>query len=237
MTSRKRLIVYNWLSTVLPDFGMFKWLRKVFLRWCGVDIHPSVRLSGAVRFVGEGQIVIGENSTIRDGTLFHVSGGGRIELGQNVLIAENVLLECLSDPANSATLTFGDHVDFMMGSLASSNGNAHVRISSNCKIAHNVSIKATEHQLVDEGDCVAGKCVFHDITISEGCWICAGAIITPGVMIGRHNVVGAGAVVIRDSPDNALLAGVPGVVKKLYPFNDKGHRTVSCPGGNKEALK
>ena len=203
---------------MLPDFGMFKRFRKAFLRWSGVDIHPSVLLSGTVRFVGEGEIVIGANSTIRDGVLFHVSGGGRIDLGQNVLIAENVILECLSDPANSATLTFDSHVDFMMGSIASANGNSHVHIGSNCKIAHNVSIKATEHQIMAEGDCIVGDCEFHDITISDGCWICAGAIITPGVTVGKYNVVGAGAVVINNSPENVLVAGVPAVVKKQYPF-------------------
>lgn len=222
MTSRKKLIVYNWLSSILPDFGLFKQFRKAILRWCGVCIHESVILSGTVRFVGDGEIVIGANTTIRDGVLFSVCRGGSIKLGQNITIGENVILECSANPENAASLTFGDHVDFMMGSLASANGNAHVRINSNCKIAHNVSIKATEHRIVDEGDCIVGDCVFHDITISEGCWICAGAIITPGVIVGKHNVVGAGAVVIRDSPDNVLLVGVPAVVKKQYPFRE-GH--------------
>lgn len=57
---------------------------------------------------------------------------------------------------------------------------------------------------------------FRDIKISEGCWICAGAIIIPGVTVGRRNVVGAGAVVAKSSPDGVLLAGVPAVVKKCY---------------------
>ena len=222
MTNRKRLIVYNWLSMILPDFGLFKRFRKAFLRWSGVDIHPSVSLSGTVRFIGSGEISIAANSTVRDGVLFHVWGGGRIKLGQYNLVAENVILESLSDPENSASLTFGDHVDFMMGSLASANGNAHVRIGDNCKIAHNVSVKATEHHIMSQGNCIAGDCVFHDITISEGCWVCAGATITPGVTVGKHNVVGAGAVVIHDSPDNVLLVGVPAIVKKKYPFKEDG---------------
>ena len=216
MTNRKRLVVYNWLSAILPDFGLFKRFRKAFLRWCGVDIHQSVSLCGTVRFVGSGEISIAANSTIRDGVLFHVWGGGRIRLGQNTLVGENVILESLSEPENSASLTFGDHVDFMMGSLASANGNAQVRIGNNCKIAHNVSIKATEHRIDPGGECIGGEIAFRDITVSDGCWICAGAIITPGVMIGSHNVVGAGAVVIKDSPDYVLLAGVPAAVKKCY---------------------
>lgn len=101
-------------------------------------------------------------------------------------------------------------------SLASANGNAQVRIGNNCKIAHNVSIKATEHRIDPGGECIGGEIAFRDITVSDGCWICAGAIITPGVTIGSHNVVGAGAVVIKDSPDYVLLAGAPAMVKKRY---------------------
>lgn len=221
MTDRKKLIVYNWLSTILPDFGVFKRFRKAFLRWSGVVIPSNVLCSGTARFVGEGIIVIGENSIIREGCLFVVDNGGRIELGKNSLMGENVILECRSYKGYSSSLIFGDHVELRMGSIASANGNAHVCIGNNCKIAHNVSIKATEHQIVSEGCCIAGDAVFHDITISEGCWICAGAIVTPGVTIGKFNVVGAGAVVTKDSPDNVLLVGVPARVKKQYAFKER----------------
>lgn len=216
MTNRQKRKIYNWLSAILPDFGVFKRFRKAFLRRCGVFIHPSVDLCGTVRFVGDGEVVIGENSIIRNAVFFNVGKGGRIELGQNVMVAENAILECLASPNESALLKFGDHVDFMMGSVASANGNATVRIGNNCKIAHNVSIKATEHQIVPNGKCIVGDCVFHNITISDGCWICAGAIIIPGVTVGKWNVIAAGAVVTKDTPDSVLMAGVPAVVKKRY---------------------
>ena len=201
---------------MLPDIGLFSRLRKAFLRWSGLDIAENVRLSPTARFLGYGIISIGSGSTIRDGVIFHVEGGGRISLGKCALIAENVILESYANSENAASLTFGDHVDFMMGSLASANGNANVRIGNDCKIAHNVAIKATEHIIDPEGVCIGGEIAFRDITISDGCWICAGAIITPGVTIGRKNVVGAGAVVTKNSSDNVLLAGVPAIVKKRY---------------------
>jgi len=56
MTNRKRLVVYNWLSAILQDFGLFKRFRKAFLRRCGVFVHPSVDLSGIVQFVGDGVV-------------------------------------------------------------------------------------------------------------------------------------------------------------------------------------
>lgn len=39
----------------------------------------------------------------------------------------------------------------MMSGVVSANGSASIYIGSNCKIAHNVSIKATEHKIVNEG--------------------------------------------------------------------------------------
>ena len=49
----------------------------------------------------------------------------------------------------------------------------------------------------------------YDIVIGEGSWICAGAIVSGGVTIGRHAIVAAGAVVTKDVPDHAIVGGVP----------------------------
>lgn len=40
-------------------------------------------------------------------------------------------------------------------------------------------------------------------------WIGAGAIILPGVTIGKNAIVAAGAIVTKDVPDNTVVAGVP----------------------------
>lgn len=45
--------------------------------------------------------------------------------------------------------------------------------------------------------------------LKQGCSIGAGAVILPGLTIGRWAMVGAGAVVTRDVPDFALVAGNP----------------------------
>ena len=48
--------------------------------------------------------------------------------------------------------------------------------------------------------------------IGENCFIATRAIILPGVKIGNNVVVGAGAVVMKDVPDNCLVAGNPAKV-------------------------
>ena len=45
--------------------------------------------------------------------------------------------------------------------------------------------------------------------LSEGCSIGAGAVILPGLTIGRWAMIAAGSVVTRDVPDFALVVGIP----------------------------
>lgn len=50
---------------------------------------------------------------------------------------------------------------------------------------------------------------FRSTLIREGASIGANATIVCGITIGRHGMVGAGAVVTRDIPDFALVVGCP----------------------------
>lgn len=47
------------------------------------------------------------------------------------------------------------------------------------------------------------------ITVGDGTWIGANAVIMPGITIGPGCVIGAGAVVTRDCEPNGLYVGVP----------------------------
>jgi acetyltransferase-like isoleucine patch superfamily enzyme len=46
-------------------------------------------------------------------------------------------------------------------------------------------------------------------TIDDDAWIGAGAVLMPGVTVGKEAVVGAGAVVTRDVDAGATVFGVP----------------------------
>ena len=45
------------------------------------------------------------------------------------------------------------------------------------------------------------------VSIGSDCWICGNATILPGVTIGNHVIIAAGAVVTKDIPDNVLAVG------------------------------
>lgn len=50
------------------------------------------------------------------------------------------------------------------------------------------------------------------VVISDDVWVGANAVILPGVTIGTHAVVAAGAVVTKDVPPHTVVAGVPAKV-------------------------
>jgi maltose O-acetyltransferase len=51
-----------------------------------------------------------------------------------------------------------------------------------------------------------------DITIHDGTWIGAGAIILGPVEIGSHSIVSAGSVVTKSFPSHSIVAGIPAKV-------------------------
>lgn len=53
------------------------------------------------------------------------------------------------------------------------------------------------------------------VTIGDYAWIGMNSIILKGVSIGRGAIIGAGSVVTRDIPDNALACGVPAKVVRV----------------------
>ncbi|MFJ9520584.1 acyltransferase [Kitasatospora sp. NPDC101801] len=72
------------------------------------------------------------------------------------------------------------------------------------------------------------------VTLRQGCSIGGRAVLVAGVTVGRWALVAAGAVVHRDVPDFALVAGVPArrikwVGRAGEPLTDEGNGRWRCP--------
>ena len=86
---------------------------------------------------------------------------------------------------------------------------ARIRIGNDTLIGPNVLITASNYRF-DDGQPIHEQTMeAADIEIGVDVWIGGGVIITAGCRIGDGAVIGAGAVVTRDVPDLAIVAGVP----------------------------
>ncbi|MFH5811151.1 sugar O-acetyltransferase [Companilactobacillus sp. FL22-1] len=58
------------------------------------------------------------------------------------------------------------------------------------------------------------------ITVGSDVWIGGNVTIIGGVHIGDNVIIGAGAVVVKDIPDNSVVGGVPAkIIKQLAPLD------------------
>jgi UDP-2-acetamido-3-amino-2,3-dideoxy-glucuronate N-acetyltransferase len=125
-----------------------------------------------------------------------------------------------------------------------------VKVGNNCKVQNNVSIYDNVF-LEDDVFCgpsmvftnvynprsaVARKDEYRDTVVRRGATLGANCTIVCGVTIGRYAFVAAGAVVNRDVPDYALVAGVPGrhigwmsQFGERIPLPIEGEGEFTCP--------
>jgi acetyltransferase-like isoleucine patch superfamily enzyme len=75
--------------------------------------------------------------------------------------------------------------------------------------------------------------VVSPIELRDGCSIGAGAVVVAGTAVGRFATVGAGAIVTRDVPDFALVAGNP--ARRLGWVCACGVRLTDASGANAAA--
>ncbi len=133
-----------------------------------------------------------ERQTILDQLLGRIGQNSFIEppfycsYGQNIYIGDDVFLNVLCTILDCNEVHIGQHV----------------------MIGPSVQIYTAAHDLKAESR-IQGWEVAKAIVIEENVWIGGGAILLPGVRIGRNAVVGAGAVVSRDVPANTVVVGNP----------------------------
>lgn len=87
---------------------------------------------------------------------------------------------------------------------------APIKIGSNVTISQEAYVCTASHDISK----LKKPLVTKAIVIGDSAWICARAIVLPGVTIGEGAVVAAGAVVTKDVPPWTVVGGNPAQVIK-----------------------
>lgn len=92
-----------------------------------------------------------------------------------------------------------------------------VNIGNDVMFAQNVVVSAMNHGYEDINVPPSKqKDIIKLITIEDEVWIGANCVITIGVTVGKHSIVGAGSVVTKDIPPYCIAVGNPAKVIKKY---------------------
>ena len=121
--------------------------------------------------------------------------------GRGIMVAPGAIIRIPKDQIGS---------NVFIGLYSYINGNVtigdHVLIGPHCSVAagnHKFDPRTGWFSARTEPD---GD---DSITIGFGCWLASKVTITGGVKLGRANLICAGAVVTKSTPDYAIMAGIP----------------------------
>lgn len=181
------------LSMYIPSSAF----KKTVLKLLGAHIGKNV-------YFGLGSLVLSKNYS-------------NLYIGDNVFVSPGALIN-----VNKLTIGENSHIGYQCLFVGES-----LKIGSRCNISNRTFIECSYSPIVIEDDVTFGANVIistHDgsyrqvynlkmkanpIYIESKAFIGNNAIILPGVEIGKKAIVGAGAVVTKDVPNNFIIGGVP----------------------------
>ncbi|MHA1325565.1 MAG: UDP-3-O-(3-hydroxymyristoyl)glucosamine N-acyltransferase [Candidatus Helarchaeota archaeon] len=196
-------------------------------------IHPSALIGknciiGSKVYIGK-YVTVGENVCIGNNTIIHagVHIYNNVKIGSNCVIHSGVVIgadgfgyerselgDMLKFPHYGGVI-IGDNVEIGAntcidrGTLGNTVIERGVKIDNLCHIAHNTIIK--ENSVIIALSMIGGSTI-----IGKRAWIAPSSCLRNGIIIGDDSVVGLGAVVTKDVPNNTTVIGVP-----AKPYDNK----------------
>ncbi|WEK21200.1 MAG: acyltransferase [Candidatus Pedobacter colombiensis] len=132
------------------------------------------------------EFVLGERSVIEDFSIVN-NGVGNVLIGSRTIIGiSNVII-------------------------------GPVQIGNDVMLAQNIVISGLNHGYEDVTISPSKQKInCKQITIADDVWIGANSVITAGVTLGKHCIIGAGSVVTKNIPEFSIAVGNPAKVIKQY---------------------
>ncbi len=165
---------------------------------------------GSGRFEARDLAACGEGCVFEEGVrIFHPS---RVFIGAGVYVGHDAILKGY----HAGELRIGDGT--WIGQQCFLHAAGHLHIGTNVGIGPTVRILTSIHEEAGRSvPILHAPLTFAPVVIEDDADIGVGAIVLPGITIGRGAQIGAGAVVTRDVAAYSVVAGNPARVLRVRP--------------------
>lgn len=151
-----------------------------------------------------------------DGMLFLGSGvklqvgkRAQVSFGRWVWIGHDTKIRC-----HEGEVRIGDKT--VLGQECTISAYQHVSIGEQCILADRVMLIDFDHNVAEVERPIRVQGIYkRNVRVGNNVWIGYGAQILRGVSVGDNAIVGASAVVTKDVPANAVVAGIPARVIRM----------------------
>jgi len=173
------------------------WLTRV--RWPNLSVGIGFDTQVNVQLSGVGNIRPGKYVRLLTGSIIN-SQSGEVRIGDNTTICRYAVVDPVGGYIHIGNQSLvGDFCNlYGQGGLTIGN---QVQIASGCRLIP----KTTDFSDLNALQLGSAR----GIRIEDAVWLGVNCVVLDGVTIGKGAVVGAGAVVTRCIPPNAIAVGVP----------------------------
>jgi len=134
---------------------------------------------------------------------------GTIKFGRFVWIGDGSKIRCHEGEVEIGRKS-------VMGQECTISAYQRVRIGEQCVIADRAMFIDFDHGVVETERPIRLQGIYkRDVEVGSNVWIGYGACVLRGVRVGDNSVIGTNAVVTKDVPANAVVAGIPARIIRM----------------------
>ena len=182
--------------------------RGCWVQLRGAQAGARFGLGRGVQILHPSCLEAGDDVSIMDYGYLNCLSARGVRFGNHTSIDRNLWLSCGAAHDSRGYFEIGDHS--FIGAYAVIGSGGGISIGSHVLIGQCVNIHAESHRFTDSTRLIQEQGVsYRGVVIEDDIWIGSKATILDGVTIGRGAIIGAGAVVTKSVPSQAIAVGVP----------------------------
>ncbi|MGV1049255.1 MAG: acyltransferase [Solirubrobacterales bacterium] len=158
---------------------------------------------GGRRWRTEGMLFLGKRLEVQ------IARGAEVRFGRFVWLGDGTKVRC-----HEGVVEIGEKT--VIGQECTISAYKRVRIGTQCVIADRAMFIDFDHGVVEVERPIRLQGIYkRDVVVGSNVWIGYGACILRGVTVGDNSIIGTNAVVTKDVPANAVVAGIPARVIRM----------------------